>query len=78
MALNKIPTAVIREGWATVISDGFSQTMAAKAYRLLRAILMTAGVEDWLITPDLCQIKGADKEDPRASSTDCRSGARAR
>jgi hypothetical protein len=35
--------------------------MAAKAYRLLRAILMTAALEDRLIPRNPCQIRGADK-----------------
>jgi integrase len=61
-SLNKITTAVVREWRATLIAGGLSQTMAAKAYRLLRAILMTAAVEDRLITRNPCQIKGADKE----------------
>ena len=62
MPLNKITTAVVREWRATLLSGGLSQTMAAKAYRLLRAILMTAAVEDRLITRNPCQLKGADKE----------------
>jgi integrase len=62
MPLNKITTALVR-GWrATLIAGGLSQTMAAKAYRLLRAILMTAAVEDRLIARNPCQIRGADKE----------------
>ena len=60
--LNKITTAIVREWRATLIAGSFSQTMAAKAYRLLRAILMTAAVEDRLITHNPCQIRGADKE----------------
>jgi integrase len=62
MPLNKITTAVVREWRATLISGGLSQTMAAKAYRLLRAILMTAAVEDRLITRNPCQLRGADRE----------------
>jgi hypothetical protein len=63
MPLNKITTTVVREWWrAALISTGLSQTMAAKAYRLLRAILMTAAVEDRLITRNPCQLRGADKE----------------
>ena len=38
--------------------------MAAKAYRLLRAILMTAVKEDELIRVNPCRIKGADQEKP--------------
>ncbi|MGH3915090.1 MAG: tyrosine-type recombinase/integrase, partial [Pseudonocardiaceae bacterium] len=60
--LNKITTALVREWRATLIASGLSPTMAAKAYRLLRAILMTATVEDRLISRNPCQIRGADKE----------------
>jgi integrase len=62
MPLNKITTALVREWRATLIADGVSPTMAAKAYRLLRAILMTATQEDRLIPRNPCQIRGADKE----------------
>ena len=62
MALNKITTVLVREWRATLIEEGVSQTMAAKAYRLLRAILMTAALEDRLIPRNPCQIRGADKE----------------
>jgi integrase len=62
MPLNKITTAVVREWRATLLSTGLSQTMTAKAYRLLRAVLMTAAVEDRLITRNPCQLRGADKE----------------
>jgi integrase len=47
---------------AALIAEGVSQTMAAKAYRLLRAILMTAALEDRLIPRNPCQIRGANKE----------------
>jgi integrase len=60
--LNKITAAAVREWRATLIAGGLSQTMAAKAYQLLRAILMTVAGEDRLITRNPCQIKGADKE----------------
>jgi integrase len=39
-----------------------STTMAAKAYRLLRAVLMTAVHEDELIRKNPCRIPGADQE----------------
>ncbi|HET9256864.1 MAG TPA: site-specific integrase [Pseudonocardiaceae bacterium] len=61
-SLNKIATSVVRKWRATLIAGGLSQTMAAKAYRLLRAILMTAVAEDQLIARNPCQIKGAGKE----------------
>ncbi|HEX8935755.1 MAG TPA: N-terminal phage integrase SAM-like domain-containing protein [Pseudonocardiaceae bacterium] len=59
MPLNKITTAVVREWRTTLLSTGLSQTMTAKAYRLLRAILMTAAAEDRLITRNPCQLRGA-------------------
>jgi integrase len=62
VSLNKITTVIVREWRATLIAGGLSLTMAAKAYRLLRAILMTATVEDRLIPRNPCHIKGADKE----------------
>ncbi|MGH3832275.1 MAG: tyrosine-type recombinase/integrase [Pseudonocardiaceae bacterium] len=62
MSLNKITTELVREWRATLIAEGVSPTMAAKAYRLLRAILMTAAVEDRLIPRNPCQIRGAGKE----------------
>jgi integrase len=41
-----------------------SPTMAAKAYRLLRAVLMTAVKEDEILTKNPCRIPGADQETP--------------
>jgi integrase len=38
--------------------------MSAKAYRLLRAILMTATTEDKMIPRNPCQIRGAGVENP--------------
>jgi integrase len=45
-----------------LLTAGVSQTMAAKAYRLLRAILMTAVKEDELMRVNPCRIPGADQE----------------
>jgi integrase len=39
--------------------------MVAKAYRLLRAVLMTAAVEDKMIPANPCQIRGAGVENPQ-------------
>lgn len=55
---------MIREWRARLIESGVSETMAAKAYRLLRAILMTAVKEDELIRINPCRIPGADRESP--------------
>lgn len=38
--------------------------MTAKAYRLLRAVLMTAVSEDRMIPRNPCQIRGAGLENP--------------
>lgn len=38
--------------------------MAAKAYRLLRAVLMTAVREDEILRSNPCRIPGADQEKP--------------
>lgn len=54
------PPAV--RGWrSTLLADGRSEITAAKAYRLLRAIMNTA-VDDGLIKRNPCRIKGADRE----------------
>jgi Phage integrase, N-terminal SAM-like domain len=39
--VGKVSTAMIREWRATLLGNGVSVSMAAKAYRLLRAVLMT-------------------------------------
>jgi hypothetical protein len=45
--------------------------MTAKAYRLLRAILMTAAAEDRLITRNPCQLRRADKEHSEERRCQC-------
>jgi integrase len=64
MPLNRLDTPMIREWRTRLLTQGVSLTMAAKAYRLLRAILMTAAKEDELIRVNPCRIKGADQEKP--------------
>lgn len=60
--LGQLNTAVVR-GWRTaLLSSGVSETMVAKSYRLLRAILNTALTEDELIMVNPCRIKGAGEE----------------
>jgi integrase len=56
---------LVREWRAKLLADGVSQTMAAKSYRLLRAVFMTATNEDRIIPRNPCQVRGADKEQPR-------------
>jgi integrase len=62
--LGRLDTPLVREWRAKLLSQGISPGMAAKAYRLLRAILWTAVREDGLLTKNPCRIPGADKEAP--------------
>jgi integrase len=64
MPLNRIDTPMVREWRTRLLADGVSVTMAAKAYRLLRAVLMTAVKEDELIRVNPCRVVGADQEKP--------------
>ncbi|WP_433346005.1 tyrosine-type recombinase/integrase [Micromonospora sp. CA-111912] len=64
MPLNRIDTPMVRDWRARLLADGTSVTMAAKAYRLLRAVLMTAVKEDELIRVNPCRVVGADQEKP--------------
>jgi len=60
--LGRLDTATIRAWREALLADGVSPTMAAKSYRLMRAILNTALVEDELISVNPCRIKGAGEE----------------
>ena len=53
----------IRTWRSKLLAKSVSQTVAAKAYRLLRAVLNTAVKEDEMIRVNPCRIPGADKED---------------
>ena len=61
--LGKIDSAMIREWRAEILGNGTSVSEAAKAYRFLRAVLMTA-VDDQLIPRNPCRIRGAGTERP--------------
>ena len=63
MPLASITPDTVREWRATLLGAGVSQTAAAKAYRLLRAILMTAA-EDRIIPRNPCRIRGGGDEKP--------------
>ena len=54
---------MIREWRAKLLGDGVSVSVAAKAYRLLRAVLMTAVEEDKILPRNPCRIRGAGDED---------------
>ena len=60
--LGQLDTATVREWRAGLLEAGVSSTMAAKSYRLLRAILNTAVTEDELIIVNPCRIRGAGEE----------------
>jgi integrase len=62
--LGKLDTPMVREWRAKLLASGVSETMAAKAYRLLRAVLMTAVDEDGILQRNPCRIRGAQDERP--------------
>jgi integrase len=59
--LSKVTTEVVRTWRAWLLDNGRSTSTAAKAYRLLRAIMNTA-LDDGRIKRNPCRIKGADQE----------------
>jgi integrase len=63
--LSAIDTPMVRTWRSNLLRAGVSESMAAKAYRLLRAILMTAATEDKMISRNPCQIRGAGLENPQ-------------
>ena len=58
----KLSTQMVRTWRAGLLGNGVSVSTTAKAYRLLRAILMTAVEEDKMISRNPCRIRGADNE----------------
>ena len=60
--LGKLSTPMIREWRASLLAGGISVSMAAKAYRLLRAVLTTAVEEDKILARNPCRIRGAGEE----------------
>jgi integrase len=60
--LGKLTTQMIRSWRSKLLAQGVSVTVAAKAYRLLRAILMTAVDEDKILPANPCRVKGAGGE----------------
>jgi integrase len=58
----RLDTALVRDWRTDLLGNGVSATMTAKAYRLLRAVLMTAVKEDEIIPKNPCRIPGADQE----------------
>ena len=62
--LSAIDTPMVRKWRSDLLREGVSESMMAKAYRLLRAVLMTAVTEDKMIPRNPCQIRGAGLENP--------------
>ena len=62
--IGKISTQLVREWRSDLLSHGVSATMAAKAYRLLRAVLATAVEDDRILPRNPCRIRGAGSEHP--------------
>jgi len=62
--LSSLDTPMIRKWRADLLRDGVSESMTAKAYRLLRAVFMTAATEDKMIPRNPCQVRGAGLESP--------------
>lgn len=60
--IGDISTALVREWRSNLLMAGVSQSIAAKAYRLMRAILNTAVQEDGIISRNPCRVRGADRE----------------
>lgn len=60
--IGKLSTQTIRQWRAGLLARGVSATMAAKAYRILRAVLMTAVEEDKILPRNPCRIRGAGSE----------------
>jgi integrase len=58
-----LQTSTIRTWRTGLLSSGVSTGVAAKAYRLLRAVLNTAVKEDELIRANPCRIPGAGNEE---------------
>jgi Phage integrase, N-terminal SAM-like domain len=63
MPVGQLSTPMIREWRATLLSKGVSVSTAAKAYRFLRAVLMTAAEEDKILARNPCRVRGAGDED---------------
>jgi integrase len=61
--LAKIDTPMIRDWRARLLDEGVSVSETAKAYRFVRAVLMTAA-DDRIIPRNPCRVRGAGEEKP--------------
>ncbi|MEV6895916.1 tyrosine-type recombinase/integrase [Amycolatopsis sp. NPDC051372] len=62
--LGKLSPALVRQWRSDRLLAGVSQSVTAKSYRLLRAILNTAVDEDKILMRNPCRVRGADRENP--------------
>ncbi len=62
-SIGKISPEMVREWRASLLANGVSASATAKAYRLLRAVLMTA-TDDRIIPRNPCRIRGGGDEEP--------------
>jgi integrase len=60
--VGKLSTSLVREWRADLLESGVSVSVAAKAYRLLRAIMNTAVEDDNMLSRNPCRIKSAGDE----------------
>jgi Phage integrase, N-terminal SAM-like domain len=60
--LGRLSVAVISEWRSDLLRAGVSESVAAKAYRLLRGVLATAVEEDKILLTNPCRIRGAGDE----------------
>jgi integrase len=64
VALGRLSPAIVRQWRSERLAAGVSESVTAKAYRLLRAVLNTAVEDDRIIPRNPCKVPGADKESP--------------
>ncbi|HEX5404921.1 MAG TPA: site-specific integrase [Pseudonocardiaceae bacterium] len=62
--LGRLSPAVVRQWRSDLLTAGVSASVAAKSYRLLRAVLNTAVDPDRIIARNPCKVPGADRETP--------------
>jgi integrase len=60
--VGKLSARLVREWRATLLGNGVSVSVAAKSYRLLRAIMTTAVDDDNMLLRNPCRIKGGGDE----------------
>lgn len=68
VSLDDLTPLVVRRWRATLLEAGISETMIAKSYRLMRAVLNTA-VDDDVIERNPCRMRSAGDEDPAERPT---------